>query len=55
MTTHVKSHLKLYQSQQLWGYTDSMPFNCKNDMCTEVTNPCRFRSHNCYNPTCSKV
>ena len=55
MTTHVKSHLKLYQSQQLWGYTDSMPFNCKNDMCTEVTNPCRFRSHNCYNATCSKV
>ena len=21
--------------------------NCKNDMWTEITNPCRFRSHNC--------
>jgi len=27
--------------------TDPMSFNCKNDMWTEITNPCRFRSHNC--------
>jgi len=26
---------------------DSMSFYCKNDMWTEITNPCRFRSHNC--------
>jgi len=22
-------------------------FNFKNDMWTEITNPCRFKSHNC--------
>jgi len=27
--------------------TDSMSFNCKNDIWTEITNPHRFRSHNC--------
>jgi len=27
-----------------------MSFNCKNDMWTVITNPCRFRSHNCILP-----
>jgi len=26
---------------------DAMSFYCKNDMWTEITNPCRFKSHNC--------
>jgi len=24
-----------------------LSFNCKHDMLTEISNPCRFRSHNC--------
>jgi len=31
--------------------TDFMSFNSKNDMWMEITNPCRFRSHKCYNGT----
>jgi len=26
--------------------TDSKSFNCKNDMWTKITNPCRFKSYN---------
>jgi len=35
--------------------TYSMSFNCENCMWTEITNPCRFRSHNCWNATSLKV
>ena len=35
--------------------TDSISFNCNNDMLTEITNPSRFRSHNCQNATSLKV
>jgi len=32
-----------------------MSFNCKNHMWTEISNSCRFRSHNYYNATSLKV
>jgi len=35
--------------------TDSMSFNCKHDMWSKISSPCRFRSHNCYNATSLKV
>jgi len=42
------------QVETIWSFinhsncevTYSISFTCKNDIWTEITNPCRFRSHN---------
>jgi len=46
MTTQVKTTWSFINHRHREA-TDSISFNCKNDICTEITNPCRFRSHNC--------
>jgi len=33
---------------------DSLSFNCKNDMWTEITSPCKFRGHIVRMPQVSK-
>jgi len=49
MTTQVKTTWSVINHSNC-EVTDSMSFNCKNDMWTKITNPCRFRSHNCRMP-----
>jgi len=46
MTTQVKT-TRSFINPSNCELTDSMSFNCNNDMRIEITNPCRFRSHNC--------
>jgi len=46
MITQVKTTWS-FINQSNCEVTDSTLFNCKNDIWTEITNPCRFRSHNC--------
>jgi len=46
MTTQVKTTWNFINHSNC-EVTDSMWFNCKKDMWTEIANPCRFRSHNC--------
>jgi len=45
VTNASKKQLTFYHS--FCEVTHSVSTNCKNDMWTEVTNPCRLRSHNC--------
>jgi len=54
MTTQVKITRSLINHNNC-EVTDSMAFNCKNDMWAEITNPCRFRSQNYQNVTNLKV
>jgi len=44
MTTQVKTTRSLINHSNC-ELTDSMSFNWNNDMWTEITNVCRFRSH----------
>ena len=46
MTTQVKTTLSFINHCNC-ELTDFMTFKYSNDMWTETTNPCRFRSHNC--------
>jgi len=46
MTTQVKTTSSFINHSNC-KVTDSISFNCKNDMWTEITNPCRFRSNSC--------
>jgi len=36
-----------YINHNFCEITDSVSSNCKNDMWTEITNPCRLRNQNC--------
>jgi len=49
MTTQIKTTWS-FISHSNCEVTDSMSFNCKNDLSIEVTNPCRFRGHICQKP-----
>jgi len=44
MMTHLRTTWN-FINHRICDLTDSMSFNCNNDMWTEITNPCRFRSH----------
>jgi len=46
MTTQVKTTRRFINHSNC-EVTDFMSFNCKTGIWTEITNPCRFRSHNC--------
>jgi len=46
MMTQIKSTLS-FINHSFCAVTDSMLTNCKNGMCTEITDPCKLRSRNC--------
>jgi len=46
MTAQVKSNWS-FINHSFREVTDSMSTNCKNDMWTEITNPCRLKNQNC--------